>query len=171
MPPEVGQQLFPGEVLTGLQSAKGEKTFIGPGLKVNDEEPNSVIVTKAGVLAFKSPNTYWIEAIQKRYIPRKNDLVVGIVAKRAGDSFKGLSIIYINIIQQKCTEIFFIVDIGSSELASLSMMAFEGATKKQKPDLQIGDSVYARLLSAHKEMEPELVCVDSFYKVGYITKT
>lgn len=57
------------------------------------------------------------------------------------------------------------MDIGSSELASLSMMAFEGATKKQKPDLQVGDAVYARLLSAHREMEPELVCVDSFYKV------
>lgn len=59
----------------------------------------------------------------------------------------------------------FVVDIGCSELASLSMMAFEGATKKQKPDLQVGDAVYARLLSAHREMEPELVCVDSFYKV------
>lgn len=45
------------------------------------------------------------------------------------------------------------------------MMAFEGATKRQKPDLQAGDAVYARLLSAHREMEPELVCVDSFYKV------
>lgn len=62
------------------------------------------------------------------------------------------------------------MDIGSSELASLSMMAFEGATKKQKPDLDTGDAVYARLLSAHKEMEPELICVDSFYKVIALNK-
>lgn len=89
MPPQVGQYVFPGEILKDLQSSKGEKTFIGPGLKVNDEEPNSVAVTKAGVLAFKSPNIYWVDTPHKRYIPRKNDLVVGIVAKKAGDSFKG----------------------------------------------------------------------------------
>lgn len=89
MPAEIGQRVFPGEILTGLQSAKGEKTFIGPGLKVNDEALNSLIVTKAGTLAFKSPNMYWVDTVQKRYIPRKNDLVVGVVAKRAGDSFKG----------------------------------------------------------------------------------
>lgn len=57
------------------------------------------------------------------------------------------------------------MDIGGSEWASLPLMAFEGATKKQKPDLQVGDAVYARLLSAHREMEPELVCVDSLFKV------
>lgn len=89
MAPQVGQNVFPGDTVSGLQSSKGEKTFIGPGLKVNDEEPNSLIVTKAGVLAFKSPNVYWVEAPQKRYVPKKNDLVVGVVAKKAGDSFKG----------------------------------------------------------------------------------
>ncbi|CAH1987190.1 unnamed protein product [Acanthoscelides obtectus] len=46
------------------------------------------------------------------------------------------------------------------------MLAFEGATKKQKPDVQVGDCVYARLLNAHREMEPELVCIDSYFKAG-----
>lgn len=89
MPVEIGQPVFPGEILSGLQKAKGEKTFIGPGLKINDEEPNSLVVTKAGTLAFRSPNIYWVETVHKRYVPRKNDLVVGVIVKRAGDSFKG----------------------------------------------------------------------------------
>lgn len=55
---------------------------------------------------------------------------------------------------------------GSCELASLSSLAFEGATKKQKPNLVVGDIVYARVLTAHREMEPDLVCVDSYYKAG-----
>lgn len=46
------------------------------------------------------------------------------------------------------------------------MLAFEGATKKQKPDVNVGDCVYAKLLNAHREMEPELVCIDSYFKAG-----
>lgn len=53
------------------------------------------------------------------------------------------------------------VDIGASEQASLSYLAFEGATKKNRPDIQVGDVVFAKLLVASKDMEPELVCVDS----------
>lgn len=67
--------------------------------------------------------------------------MVGIVTQKSGDIFK--------------------VDIGASDQATLSYLAFEGATKKNRPDVQIGDLVYAKLLVASKDMEPELVCVDS----------
>lgn len=53
------------------------------------------------------------------------------------------------------------MDIGAGEQASLSYLAFEGATKKNRPDVQVGDVVFAKLLVASKDMEPELVCVDS----------
>lgn len=67
--------------------------------------------------------------------------MIGIVTKKSGDIYK--------------------VDIGANEQATLSYLAFEGATKKNRPDLQIGDLVYAKLLVASRDMEPELVCVDS----------
>ena len=60
----------------------------------------------------------------------------------------------------------FRVDIGSADNASLSFMAFEGATKKNKPNINVGDVVYAKLLVASRDMEPELVCVDSYGKKG-----
>ncbi|GJQ80930.1 putative RNA binding protein [Trypoxylus dichotomus] len=139
-----GDFVMPGEVLNDLDNIKG-LTLIGPGLRQNNE-PNSLTVTRAGLLCHKPPNMYWIETPHKRYIPKKGDMVVGIIVKKAGDTLK--------------------VDIGAAEFASLSLLAFEGATKKQKPDLLIGDAVYAKLLSAHREMEPELVCIDKYYKAG-----
>lgn len=142
---EEGQQVFPGDVLTGLKSNK-LVSILGPGLQRNDEVPNSVIVTKVGILGFKSPNIYWVESNEKRYCPRRGDLVVGIVMKRSGDTLK--------------------VDIGASEFATLSMLSFEGATKKQKVDVNVGDAVYARVYSALKIMEPEITCVDAFFKAG-----
>ncbi|KAG5888571.1 hypothetical protein JTB14_029868 [Gonioctena quinquepunctata] len=143
--PEIGEFALPGELVRDLKSNKGV-TVLGPGLRQNEENPNTLYVTQAGKLCFKEPNTYWIEGKRNRYIPKKGDLVLGIVTKKAGDSLK--------------------IDIGSAEFASLSMLAFEGATKKQKPDVQVGDLVYAKMLNAHREMEPELVCIDSFYKAG-----
>lgn len=140
-----GSVVFPGDTLTALKTVKGE-VVIGPGVRRNDEKPNTLYVTKPGTLSFKSPNVYWVEGKAKRYVPKKGDAIVGIIAKKGGDTLK--------------------VDIGGSELAALSTLAFEGATKKQKPDVQVGDALYAKVLSAHREMEPELVCVDSYGKAG-----
>lgn len=60
----------------------------------------------------------------------------------------------------------FKVDIGASEQASLSYLAFEGASKRNRPDVQVGDVLFAKLLIASKDMESELVCVDSNGKKG-----
>ena len=56
------------------------------------------------------------------------------------------------------------VDIGTSEPASLSYLAFEGATKRNRPNVNVGDIVYAKLLVASSHTEAELVCVDSYGK-------
>lgn len=69
------------------------------------------------------------------------------------------------MVTQKVGDIFK-VDIGGSDLASLSYLAFEGTSKKNRPDVQVGDAVFAKLLVASKDMEPELVCVDSHGKKG-----
>ena len=81
-----------------------------------------------------------------RYIPARGENVIGVVVGKGGDTFR--------------------VDIGSADNASLSFMAFEGATKKNRPNINVGDVVYAKLLVASRDMEPELVCVDSYGKKG-----
>uniref|UniRef100_A0A3B3BWH6 Exosome complex component RRP40 n=1 Tax=Oryzias melastigma TaxID=30732 RepID=A0A3B3BWH6_ORYME len=76
----------------------------------------------------------------QQYVATKGETVIGIVTARGGDIFR--------------------VDFGGSELASLSYLAFEGATKRNRPNVQVGDLVFAQFLIANKDMEPELVCID-----------
>nr|XP_012624542.1 exosome complex component RRP40 isoform X2 [Microcebus murinus] len=75
------------------------------------------------------------------YVPVKGDHVIGIVTAKSGDIFK--------------------VDVGGSEPASLSYLAFEGATKRNRPNVQVGDLIYGQFVVANKDMEPEMVCIDS----------
>ncbi|XP_076861993.1 exosome complex component RRP40 [Brachyhypopomus gauderio] len=141
---KIGEVVLPGDVFSFDLSAventtvKSEKIICGPGLRRNGDE---ILVYKSGVLRHKSPNLYWIDSQQKRYVPAKGESVVGIVTAKTGDVFK--------------------VDVGGSEHASLSYLAFEGATKRNRPNVQVGDLVYSQFTIANKDMEPELVCIDS----------
>ncbi len=114
------------------------KIILGPGLR---READKVFACNGGVLKKKDPNTFWVDSHRKRYIPERNEMVIGIVTKKLGDFFK--------------------VDIGSSESAMLSYLAFEGATKKNRVKLEVGDLIYAKLLTANRDMEPELVCINA----------
>ena len=52
----------------------------------------------------------------------------------------------------------FKLDIGSANLATLPMIAYEGASRKNKLNFKINQLVYARVVVANKDMEPELSC-------------
>jgi exosome complex component RRP40 len=52
-----------------------------------------------------------------QYIPARGDSVIGIIMAKGGDNFR--------------------VDIGSSEPATLSYLSFEGATKRNRPDVKV----------------------------------
>lgn len=135
--------VMPGDVISeAVELGKTKKLVIGPGLRhFNDV----VVASKAGVLRQKK-NTFWVDYFQRRYTPVRGETVVGIVAGRAGDIFR--------------------IDIGTHDPANLSYLGFEGATKKNRPDVNIGDVVFAKLLVANKDLEPELACVDSLGKKG-----
>ncbi|XP_017293551.1 exosome complex component RRP40 [Kryptolebias marmoratus] len=142
---KVGQVLVPGDEfgfeaedsISLTESAKPERVVCGPGLRRSGDR---LVVSKSGVLRHKPPHCFWIESQQRRYIPAKGETVIGIVTAKSGDVFK--------------------VDVGSSEQASLSYLAFEGATKRNRPNVQVGDLVFAQFIIANKDMEPELVCID-----------
>ncbi|KAL4235997.1 Exosome component 3 [Mactra antiquata] len=130
---------MPGDFVENVKvSEKTSKAILGPGLK---QDGDTVMVTKPGLLRHKEPNIYWIDCHSRRYVPVRGESVIGIVCAKAGDVFR--------------------VDIGGSEQASLSYLSFESATKRNRPDVKVGDIVYAKLLVANKDMEPELVCIDS----------
>lgn len=140
----VGDVVLPGDQCDEIATI-GEKgrVLLGPGIR---KEVDGVFTTKAGVLRKRPPHTFWVDNYQKRYIPARGENVIGVVIQKMGDIFR--------------------VDVGSSAAASLSYLSFEGATKKNRPKVAVGDIVYAKMLVASKDMEPEIVCVDSHGKKG-----
>lgn len=140
---QIGDVVMPGDEieLKLPEQTRRAKVLLGPGLRQQD---GKVFACKGGILKQKSANTFWVDATQKRYIPSKGETVIGHVIQKAGDIYR--------------------VDIGANELAALSYLAFESATKKNRPDVNVGDLVFAKLLVAHKDFESELICVDSLGK-------
>ncbi|KAH8263741.1 hypothetical protein KR044_013194 [Drosophila immigrans] len=136
--------VMPGDRVTAVEDvAKGKRIILGPGLRrVND----TVVASKAGPLRHREPNTFWVDNYQRRYVPARGDLIIGIIKAKSGDVYR--------------------VDIGAADSASISYLAFEAATKKNRPDLNPGDLIYARVLNASPDIEPELVCVNSNGKRG-----
>ncbi|VDK19688.1 unnamed protein product, partial [Anisakis simplex] len=75
------------------------------------------------------------------YIPQEGDKVLGIIRAARGDIIK--------------------VDIGASDIATISYLNFEGATKRNRPALKPGDLIYATVSLAMKHLEANLTCVDN----------
>ncbi len=80
--------------------------------------------------------------ILDQYIPAVGDLVIAIIHHSSVDTYHASISDY-------------------TPYASLPQLSFEGATKKNRPQLVQGSIVYARVSLANKHMDPELECVSS----------
>ncbi|XP_056296928.1 exosome complex component RRP40 isoform X2 [Pseudoliparis swirei] len=117
-----GEVLLPGDefcfeaddTISLAGPAKPDKVVCGPGLRRSGDR---LLVCKSGVLRHKPPNVFWLDSQQRRYVPARGETVIGIVTLKSGDVFK--------------------VDFGGSEQASLSYLAFEGSTKRNRPNVQV----------------------------------
>lgn len=143
--------LLPGDVVQlGEEAEKAKRIRLGPGLRQEAptegaEEKMKVVASKCGLLREHKQADFWLDANQKRAVPVLDEQVIGVITA-LGESYA--------------------VDIGVHVPASLSSLAFEGATKRNKPQLKIGDLVYARLTIANKDMEPEIECMDKSGKAA-----
>ncbi|KAL7415414.1 hypothetical protein BDY24DRAFT_382887 [Mrakia frigida] len=137
--------LLPGDILPSVSSSNVSK--LGPGTLLTSSRGTSstaqfLVATRAGVLGSdKGGKKVWVEGKGKRYIPATQESVIGTVVARHAEGYR--------------------VDIGSAQMASLDALAFEGATKRNKPNLKVGSLVYARVSLANRDMEPELECFDA----------
>lgn len=114
--------------------------FIGPGLKMVANS-SKIRSNRCGILRKRQTDeqktdAVWLEYRQKRYIPVMNDVVVGQIVQKTSEFYK--------------------VDFGSVDLANLSALNFEGASKRNKPNIKIGDLIYGRIVQT---IEPELSCI------------
>eukprot|EP01029_Cantina_marsupialis_P029649 TRINITY_DN781957_c0_g1_i1.p1 TRINITY_DN781957_c0_g1~~TRINITY_DN781957_c0_g1_i1.p1 ORF type:complete len:248 (-),score=61.42 TRINITY_DN781957_c0_g1_i1:107-850(-) len=130
------QIVLPGKDVTEIIVGVTSKPKIGEGLK--KAGPDSIVVTKAGLLKHKSPNKFFVEATQKRYIPKKGDDIIGVVIDKNVERYQ--------------------LEIHGSAVASLGVVEFEGATNRNRPQLQIGDTVFCRVVEADKDLDVEVSC-------------
>ncbi|KZT11905.1 exosome complex exonuclease RRP40 [Laetiporus sulphureus 93-53] len=117
---------------------------LGPGLEqlFSSDGESYIMSTRAGELKHITKRKEWfVDSNSRRYIPSANEAVVGMVISRSGENWR--------------------VDIDSAHMAALDGLAFEGATKRNRPNLKVGSLLYARVSLAHKDMEPELECFDA----------
>ena len=109
--------LLPGDDVTAIiaEKSSNNKALIGPGLK--REENNRIVVVKCGQFINRNNTNFWMDSHQKRYIACKADKVIGVVVSKQAYSAK--------------------VDIGTNETATLSLLAFPNATKRNKAQIEV----------------------------------
>lgn len=135
--PPGGRAVVPGATVVDLATAGSGVIRLGSGLF---QEGDVIVATKAGTLRSGRKNKLWVELSQKRYMPAPQEPVVGVILDRRGESFD--------------------VDIRGPGRAVLPALAFESATRRNRPNLKAGACVYARVARVHPDMDPELACID-----------
>lgn len=119
--------------------------IIGPGI-YKYPKTQQIIPLQAGLLKVNqgkplASTLLYVDSDSKRYIPQVNDFVIGIVTGVYGEFFK--------------------VSLQEfSPQVQLSMMAFPNASKKNRPNLKVGQAVYARVSEAVAEIDTEIECID-----------
>ena len=105
---------FPGDVLVP-DVAVHEQLVIGPGVAREDA---SLVATRVGVVRWEESQTLlWVESDLKRYWPALNDHVIGVVVDKGAEEYK--------------------LDIGTAAKALLPVLAFDGASKRNRPHLAV----------------------------------
>ncbi|KAI9621578.1 hypothetical protein H4Q26_015584 [Puccinia striiformis f. sp. tritici PST-130] len=147
------QVMIPGDLISINRNEPATKTVkLGPGLMLlspssassssstSPTDQEQVIVTRLGLMdILNQPHQINSSYGYRDYVAALGDPVIGIIiAKHAEDT----------------------VDIGTSSPASLDGLAFEGATKRTKPNLKIGTVVYARVSLALNYTETEIECIN-----------
>ncbi|KAK9867474.1 hypothetical protein WJX84_006859 [Apatococcus fuscideae] len=141
MGPQPARVVAPGDSVYQLPE-KGE-VRVGSGIH---QDGQHLITCRPGLLSTTQSGKVWVAGRQKRYIPQVGDCVLGRIADKHSENYG--------------------VDINTPFPASLPVLAFEGATRRSRPNLQVGDLVYARVTAADRDVDPELVCTDASGKAA-----
>lgn len=143
--PNPGGAVLPGTVVARLVGGSGDgggatRTVVrlGPGVVQRGRE---IVATKAGEVTFDSRRSkVAVHTNQRRYEAAIEHMVVAIVIEKHSEEYR--------------------VAMHGTDTAVLPALAFEGATKRNKPALQIGSALYCRVTRASKNTECEVSCIE-----------
>ncbi|XP_010447426.1 PREDICTED: putative exosome complex component rrp40 [Camelina sativa] len=139
----IDQIVVPGDVVLDLSNMTNQTIKLGSGLR---QDSDAISAMRAGKLSYSKPNKYWVQISHKRYIPRPEDHVLGIVVESKADNFW--------------------VDIKGPQLALLPVLAFEGGTRRNIPKFEVGTLLYRRVVKTNTGMNPEVSCTDASGKAA-----
>ncbi|CAA0397214.1 unnamed protein product [Arabidopsis thaliana] len=139
----LNQIVVPGDVVLDLSNMNNQTIKLGSGLL---QDNDAISAMRAGKLSYSKPNKYWLESSHKRYIPRPDDHVLGIVVVSRADNFW--------------------VDIKGPQLALLPVLAFEGGTRRNIPKFEACTLLYLRVVKTNIGMNPELSCTEASGKAA-----
>ena len=121
--------VLPGDTVVSLEGHEGT-VRVGVGLIATGAPSSAIVATKAGVVEHAAlrrsqggGDRYQVLNHQKKYTPAQGDSVLGVVIEKHGESYS--------------------VDIGGPHRAALSGIAFEGASRRNRPHLEVGSLVRA----------------------------
>lgn len=138
--------VIPGDKIPVSQDVLNDKKLsIGPSIYMNALLENELTITTPGVFTHKQKKNKQLVAVEsacKSYVPSEGDYVIGTVTGAYSEYFK----VSLN-------------DFRPS--AMLSYLAFENATKKNRPNLKVGSLVYAKVKSYNANIETEIECYNS----------
>ncbi|KFD68871.1 hypothetical protein M514_10034 [Trichuris suis] len=133
---QIGEKRFslPGDEV-GMAT---ENSKLGPGLGVT----KMVLTSQRCGIVKQRGKWVWLDYLEKRYVPNVGDQVVGQVTHKISDGWR--------------------VEVGCAALVNLPYMSFENATKRFRPNVQIGDLVYGKIVET---VEAEMSCIGHNYGV------
>ncbi|CAD8148447.1 unnamed protein product [Paramecium pentaurelia] len=126
---------------------------IGNTIKTNKQDVN---ITKSLEIETKHAGWFWIDK-QKiaichnpiYYTPEIEDYVIVQVTGKNSE--------------------YYFCDLGNGLIYNLNQMDFEGATKKNKPNIQIGQFIYARVIELNHYLKGKLSCINPQSKKEWTT--
>ena len=138
--PEPNRVVTAGDDVTADVTRAAMTVRLGVGVHQDERTGEAVVASRAGVLRQhgKQGNRWRVDGSVRRYVPVAEDAVVGTVVGRSGQSYR--------------------VDVGASAPALLDTLAFDGATKRNRPHLDVGSLLYARVEVTRKDMDTQLTC-------------
>lgn len=132
--PLLNRGVFPGDVVGEVRCFSS--LLVGAGVV---RQADHLLATRVGLLRYvPSQCKLWVENDQKRYLPALGDHVIGVVVDKNAEEYR--------------------LDIAGPLPATLPLLAFDGASNRNRPLLGMGALVYCRVTAAHREMETELTC-------------
>jgi len=126
--------VIPGTDVSAILD-QSDTTHLGGGLvRLRN---GSVVCSLAGYL-HASNKRCWVGEAGKRNLPMEGDVVIGTVVENLGESYS--------------------VDVGGPRLASLDALAFDGASRRNAPNLHSGALLFCRVIRSGHDVEPQITC-------------